>query len=59
VTWSGPDGQGGTASGTTDWSIDGITLVKGRNKIKVTATDASGNTATDTLKVTYKPGEDI
>lgn len=53
VTWSNNRGGNGTASGTTSWSIGGIALLGGTNVITVTARDAAGNIATDTLTVTY------
>ena len=43
----------GTATGTTSWSVGGITLQSGVNVITVTARDAANNTGTDTLTVTY------
>jgi subtilisin family serine protease len=53
VTWSnGANSTNGTASGTTSWSSDPILLAPGANAITVTATDAAGNTATDTVTVT-------
>ena len=53
VTWSNSRGGSGTATGTTSWTVSGITLQAGINVITVTASDASGNTGTDTLTVTY------
>ena len=53
VSWSTSTGQSGTASGTTEWSVSGITLQEGTNTINVTALDAAGNAGTDTLTVTY------
>jgi PKD repeat protein len=53
VTWSSTQGGSGTASGTTNWSTGGISLSPGQNVITVTATDAAGNVASDTLTVTY------
>lgn len=55
VTWESNKGGSGSATGTTTWSITGITLVNGENVITVTAWDASGNYSTDTLTVTYTP----
>ncbi|TWU52580.1 Dispase autolysis-inducing protein precursor [Candidatus Brocadiaceae bacterium B188] len=57
ITWSNNKGGGGAASGTTNWSVSGITLVSGDNLITVTARDAAGNTGTDTITVTYTPGK--
>jgi hypothetical protein len=53
VKWSNDRGGTGTASGTTSWSAANIPLQGGTNVITVTALDAAGNPATDTLTVTY------
>jgi len=53
VTWSNNRGGSGTASGTTTWNASGVALKTGQNILTVTALDAAGNTATDTLTVTY------
>jgi M6 family metalloprotease-like protein len=53
VTWSNDRGGSGTAGGTTTWSISGISLLVGYNTIAVTVSDNAGNTAIDTIKVTY------
>ncbi len=53
VTWSSDRGGSGTAVGTTNWSVSGISLLEGANVITVTARDAAGNQATDSLTVTY------
>jgi len=52
VFWANSRGGGGTASGTTSWSAN-ISLQPGFNVITVTARDAVGNTASDTLSVNY------
>jgi hypothetical protein len=52
VTWSNDRGGNGTATGTTSWSVSGVTLLNGANVITITARDAAGNTATDTLTIT-------
>jgi len=52
VTWTNSRGGSGTASGTTSWAADRILLRLGTNVLAVTASDASGNTATTTLTVT-------
>lgn len=57
VTWSNDRGGSGKCSGTTSWTATGIPLASGQNIITVTATDASGNTGTDVLVVTYTPVE--
>ncbi len=53
VTWSNNRGGSGTAAGTTSWTVAGIALLSGVNEITVRAADASGNTSTDTISVTY------
>lgn len=51
VAWRNSRGGSGTASGTTSWSISGISLLSGDNVITVTVTDAANNTETDTITV--------
>ena len=53
VTWSNSRGGSGTTIGTTSWSVADIRLAEGENVITITARDAAGNTATDTLTVQY------
>ena len=53
VAWSDSQGNNGTASGTSSWSISGIPLSLGENTITVTATDVAGNTGADTIVVAY------
>ncbi len=53
VAWSNSKGGDGTASGTTSWSVSGISLSSGDNVITVTVKDAAGNSGTDTITVTY------
>jgi len=53
VTWVNDRGGSGTATGTTSWSASGIVLQSGSNVLTVTARDAAGNTASDTLTVTF------
>ena len=55
VAWSNSAGGSGACTGTSTWSKTGITLYAGTNIITITATDDAGNTATDTLTVTYAP----
>jgi hypothetical protein len=55
VTWSNDRGGSGTATGSSSWSVTGITLQSGANIITVTGRDAAGNTGTATLTVTYTP----
>jgi hypothetical protein len=52
VTWSNSRGGSGVATGTKSWSATAIPLVAGSNVLTVTARDAAGNTAIDTLNVT-------
>ncbi|HWN84966.1 MAG TPA: putative Ig domain-containing protein [Vicinamibacterales bacterium] len=51
VTWSNSKGGGGAAAGTTSWSVAGVVLKPGANVITVTARDAVGNVAIDSLTV--------
>ncbi len=53
VTWSNDRGGSGSASGTTSWVINNITLLPGQNIITVAAHNDTGETLTDTLIVTY------
>jgi len=53
VTWSNNLGGSGTATGTSSWSVTGISLQTGTNRLTVTARDAAGNTGTAILDVTY------
>jgi len=53
VTWANDRGGSGSATGTTSWSVNSVSLQSGANVITVTARDAAGNTATDTVTITY------
>ena len=53
VSWTNDRGGSGVCIGTDTWSASGIALQEGVNVITVTARDAAGNTATDTVTVTY------
>jgi hypothetical protein len=56
VTWSNPQtGGSGTASGTTSWTANNVSLATGPNVITVTAYDAAGNQSAATLTVTFTP----
>jgi hypothetical protein len=55
VSWANSKGGSGTASGTASWSISNIQLSEGDNALTITAKDAAGNQATDTLSVAYTP----
>jgi hypothetical protein len=62
VTWSCDVCGSGSATGTSTWTINGITLAEGANVITVTAADAAANDSTDVITVTYTPveeGDDI
>jgi hypothetical protein len=52
VTWTNSRGGSGAAIGTTSWTASGIVLQPGANVLSVTARDAAGNTAMDTVTVT-------
>jgi hypothetical protein len=54
ITWANERGGNGTASGTTNWTSGSIPLRRGTNVITITARDAAGNVATDTLTVTRR-----
>jgi hypothetical protein len=58
VTWSNDRGGSGTATGTTAWSIAGILLQTGENRITVTARDNALNIGTDSILITYQPPND-
>ena len=51
VTWTTDHGSYGTAAGTTSWTVTGIGLSLGSNRIVVTARDAAGNQSSATLVV--------
>jgi hypothetical protein len=55
VTWSNSLGGNGVATGTGSWSAS-VPLLPGYNVITVTATDASGNAASDTITVSFQLG---
>ncbi|CAN5907320.1 hypothetical protein BH11VER1_BH11VER1_38150 [soil metagenome] len=53
VTWSNSaTASSGSGVGTTSWTANGIALNPGMNSITMTASDAAGNIATDTIDVT-------
>ena len=54
VTWSNNRGGGGDATGTTDWSVNGIALLPGTNILTATAFDQAGNNSNATLTVLYQ-----
>jgi chitodextrinase len=55
VIWSNSLGGSGTTTGTSSWSVSGalLNLQIGSNLVTVTASDSFGNTATDTLTITF------
>jgi hypothetical protein len=53
VKWTSSRGGQGVANGVAPWSVNDIPLQPGLNVIEVTASDAAGNTATDTLSVIF------
>jgi len=53
VAWASSRGHSGDAAGTGAWSAAGIPLEPGDNTLTVTAHDAQGLTAQQTLVVTY------
>jgi uncharacterized repeat protein (TIGR03803 family) len=55
VTWSSSTGASGTASGTTNWSINELSLQPGTNTLIVTATDAANQSQTALFTVVYVP----
>ncbi|MFZ5573116.1 MAG: Ig-like domain-containing protein [Thermodesulfobacteriota bacterium] len=59
VKWTNDRGGSDTASGTNTWSVSGVALAEGTNKITVTALDAAGNQGQSVLTVTYTPPDTI
>ena len=55
VLWSSDSGATGMADGTTAWTIGGVRLQEGVNKITLTAQDAKGRTDRQVLTITYRP----
>jgi hypothetical protein len=54
VTWENTaTSESGFATGTTSWSIS-IPLAEGQNEITITVSDASGNTASESITVNYE-----
>jgi hypothetical protein len=51
VTWANSRGGSGTATGTTSWTVSGITLGRDPNVITVTARDAAGNVGSASVTV--------
>jgi len=56
VNWSNAaTGLSGTANGTINWNVSGITLIAGSNLIYIDVIDPTGNIGTDIITVTYVP----
>ena len=55
VTWSVDGGGSSAAVGLDDWSTSVIPLAVGDNTIRVSASDAAGNSASDEIVVTHDP----
>ncbi len=55
ITWSNDRNESGYASGTTDWSVNNLTLQTGTSRFLVTISDIAGQTASAQLIVTYRP----
>ncbi|MCK5099513.1 MAG: hypothetical protein KAR45_15505, partial [Desulfobacteraceae bacterium] len=67
VIWSNSAGGSGTATdsdesristaalGMTSWSVSDISLSVGENVITITASDATGNTSSDSITIMYQP----
>ncbi len=53
LSWSTDRGGGGAIPVAASWSVSAVPLLPGDTRIVVTAVDASGNTASDVLHVTY------
>jgi hypothetical protein len=51
ITWSTSDGERGTASGTANWTVSGISLKSFSTLITKTATDTSGNQRIKKIRV--------
>lgn len=59
IRWFNDRGGMGAVSGKSDWSLQGVVLQPGLNMIRVTAWDASGNTASAQLAMTLEVSEVI
>lgn len=53
IAWANDRGGSGDCIGTAPWNAQAVALQPGVNNVTVTARDAAGNTATDSLKVTF------
>jgi hypothetical protein len=52
VRWTSDRGVSGAATGTTAWSVASVALSPGANVVTVTARDAAGQSASDTVTIT-------
>lgn len=59
VAWSNDRGGSGTATGTTNWSIESVNLLPGENTVIIRATDSLGKIGSTSLLVTYDSGPAI
>ena len=57
VRWASDRGVSGVATGTTAWTVASVALSAGANVITVTARDATGQSATDTVTITRTDGD--
>jgi hypothetical protein len=53
VTWAESPAGGGTANGTTNWSIPAVALSTGSNVVTVKAFDSAANSASATITIIY------
>jgi hypothetical protein len=57
VTWSNDRGGGGTATGTTNWTVADLPLREGPNVITITAYDSAGNAGVKSQIITFAPDD--
>jgi hypothetical protein len=55
-TTTGESCGGGTATGTTAWTVPTVTVKPGTSRVEVTVRDTYGATGTDTLLIVYDVG---
>jgi hypothetical protein len=58
VIWQNDHGDKGDAQGTTSWWVNGLLLYPGDNTVTVTVIDASANSSSTSILVTYIPDEE-
>lgn len=56
VSWKTDHGSEGSASGTDSWTVADVPLELGANTITVTATNAAGQTRSDTIVINRESG---